>query len=73
MKIDFKQLSNVQIAHPEKVSLETLDFMIRTVLKYDESSYKYASHNVKLAVDTLKDLKILIEEEDKSPVQQLNS
>jgi hypothetical protein len=54
----------------------SLQIMIDQVLNWKESSFKFAPDNIKLAIKTLKNFKVLeeIDEEDsKTKLQHLNS
>ena len=74
LKIDFERLKNVQKKNSESVSLQTLEHILKIVLNFSDTSYKLAPNNVQLALNTLKDLKVIVEESSEKPeVQQLNS
>jgi hypothetical protein len=50
--------------------------MLKVVLDFSDTSYKLAPNNVQLALNTLKDLKIIVETTEtteNAKVQQLNS
>lgn len=78
MKIDFKQLAKLEKLYAESeniLALNTLQAMLDSVLNnnrfIDSSGLEHTSVN-QIAVNTLKDLKILKEDKEKE-VQQLNS
>jgi O-phosphoseryl-tRNA(Cys) synthetase len=75
MKIDLKKLQKVEKQYEEsRLSTDTLHLMINNVLNFQDTSYSLAPNNVKTAINTLTDLKILISDGiDTPPVQQLNS
>ena len=76
LKIDFEKLKNVQRFNTETLSLFTIEHMLRVVLDFSDTSYKLAPNNVQLALNTLKDLQIIVEipETNKNTeVKQLNS
>lgn len=73
LKIDFEKLRAVQKRNCETVSLSALENMLMIVLNFSDTSYKLAPNNVQLALNTLKDLKIIVETPETPEVQQLNS
>ncbi len=73
MKIDIEQLRKIEKEYCEEISLYSLKQMVGNVLGYNESSYKLAPNNVKVSIETLKELKILVGDIEKPEAQQLNS
>lgn len=73
LKIDFERLKDVQKFNDDELSKHTLQGMLSVVLNFSDTSYKLAPNNVQLALNTLKDLKIIVETAEKLEVQQLNS
>ena len=77
MKLDFNKLASIEASYKNQpVTLSSIKDMIEIVLRFQETSYKLAPNNVTLAIKTLVDLGILIEEDTKKedkPTQQLNS
>ena len=73
MKINLEKLKKIEELYDNSHSSElALRQMISIVLDYHNSPYTIAPDNVKLAINTLKDLGI-IEESEISKIQQLNS
>lgn len=73
MKIDLKQLSKLEKQfrnNDQHVSLNTVQSMIELILGFNETSFKLAPDNIKMAITTLKELGIY---KDESEVKQLNS
>lgn len=85
MKIDLKKLQRVAIqlasqnlpggvAIDNSLTQKALEVMVTNVLNFNETSFTLAPNNIRVAINTLVDLKILIlDDKDKPPVQQLNS
>jgi len=75
MKINLKQLAKIEKTYIENgISLEVLKLMLSNVLNFGETSFSHAPNNIKTAVNTLKELKILVMDEvSASEIQQLNS
>lgn len=75
MKIDLTQLKEVEKSIQDyPVSLEALKLMVQNVLNFQDTSFRLAPNNVKAAIDTLVELKILILDQYRDlPIQQLNS
>ena len=75
MKINLKKLAEVENKYAENyVSLDTLRLMVTNVLNFEETSFNLAPNNIKTAISTLVDLKILVEDNKVNPsAQQLNS
>jgi hypothetical protein len=86
MKIDLEKLKEVELKYgspavlpgdihiSNELSLFTLQQMVKIVLDYNESTYLYATSNVKLAFETLKSLGVIVEDIPTEPkIQQLNS
>ena len=76
LKIDFERLKVIQNKNAGTLLLQTLEHMLKVVLNFSETSYKLAPNNVQLALNTLKDLKIIVETTEtteNAKVQQLNS
>jgi hypothetical protein len=73
MKINFEKLSTFeQSCYNSSLTLQAVNKMIENVLNYREDKYENAPQNIKMAIDTLKDLGI-IEEGKNNNIQQLNS
>ena len=74
MKINLKKLQKVEIGYADNpVCKNSLQTMVDLVFHYQETgNYKLAPANVQIALTTLKELGILIDQEAKE-VQQLNS
>jgi hypothetical protein len=72
MKLDLLILKNLQ-KHPynDELTHDVLKALITTVLNYEDKHFATAPDSVKMAINTLKELKILIDDEPVS--QQLNS
>lgn len=76
LKIDFQKLRMIQIENSEAISLQTLQSMLLVVLNFSDTSFKLAPNNVQLALNTLKDLGVIVETTEttkNSDVRQLNS
>lgn len=75
MKIDLKKLQKVEKQYEEsRLSTDALHTMINNVLNFQDTSFLMAPNNIKTAINTLVDLKVLIlDDNTKPPVQQLNS
>jgi len=85
MKIDLKKLQKLEMQLvtqklPSEILIDNsltrhaLQVMVTNVLNFNETSYNLAPNNIKVAINTLVELKILIlDDKDKPPVQQLNS
>jgi len=75
MKINLKKLAEVEKKYAESgVSIDVLRVMVSNVLNFQDTSYSLAPNNIKTSINTLVDLKILVEDAKLDPpVQQLNS
>jgi hypothetical protein len=75
MKIDLKKLEKVEKQYEGSLlSSNTLNLMVNNVLNFQDTSFEMAPNNIKTAISTLIDLKILIlDDNNKPPIQQLNS
>jgi len=85
MKIDLKKLQKVSMQFASQnlpgggsidnsLTQHALQVMVTNVLNFNETSFLLAPNNIKVAINTLAELKILIlDANDKPPVQQLNS
>jgi hypothetical protein len=74
MKLDLQKLAQVEKTYSEGVlSHNALNSMISQVIAFEDTSYKLAPNNIQLAINTLKELGILIETEPEKPKQHLNS
>jgi predicted RNA-binding protein Jag len=85
MKIDIKRLQKVtmQISSQNlpgglvidnSITLDALNLMVKNVLNHESTPYALAPNNIKVAIDTLTELKILVaDNKSNSPVIQLNS
>jgi hypothetical protein len=75
MKINLKKLAEVEKKYTESgVSIDVLRVMVSNVLNFQDTSYSLAPNNIKTSINTLIDLKILVEDAKLDPpVQQLNS
>lgn len=75
MKIDLKQLQKaVRTYDATPIAAAALSQMVTNVLNFADAPFKLAPNNIRTAIDTLVELKILIlDENDKPPLQQLNS
>lgn len=75
MKINLKKLAEVEKKYAESgVSIDVLRLMVSNALNFQDTSYLMAPSNIKTSINTLIDLKILVEDAKLDPpVQQLNS
>lgn len=75
MRLDLEKLKQVEEQYKEQgLPNYSLHLMISKVIAFEDSPYSLAPNNVVLSINTLKELGILIMDENKSPkVQQLNS
>ena len=75
MKIDFKQLAKIEKQYQlsdNPISLNTLQSMVDQVIAYNTNSILSKEGNIALSVETLKDLGILMNDNQKD-VQMLKS
>lgn len=76
MKINFKKLQQIECDFSKDdvyVTRESLRQMINIVLDYYNSPYIIAPDNVKLAINSLKELGIIEEIDVEKKIQQINS
>ena len=75
MKINFKKLKDIEKEYENsKLSIDTLNLMLHTVLTFQDNSYRLAPNNVKTAINTLIELDIFLTDENYKPtIQQINS
>lgn len=85
MKLDLKRLQKVSMQFASQklpgdiiidnsLTQHALHIMVTNVLNFYEAPFNLAPNNIKTAINTLVELKILIlDDNTKPPVQQLNS
>jgi hypothetical protein len=74
MKIDLKKLQKTYVVYEGTPTASALKLMVDNVLNFSEAPYTLAPNNIRTAITTLVELKILIlDDNNKPPVQQLNS
>jgi hypothetical protein len=71
MKINLKRVKELERTYCDSpVSINTLQEMISLVLRFQEAPMNLATNNVSMALETLKDLGVIV---DESKISQLNS
>ena len=76
MKIDLEKLKEIEEKYKEQgLPNYTLHLMLQQVISFEQAPFTLAPNNIILAINTLKDLEILLVDEVRKdkPIQQLNS